>query len=151
MVLAAAQATAFSTQDAQMAIPNATVVQMAQEGATSVDGLAEFDKDSLQQLAGNLRRPGGRVPDPNPNAAAGATIPTPASTFGTKPQKRLLAATDLVKYYVTTGRPLAAADLQWESAMKNFEVQWKALEVKKDAGPPEAPKIARALPTTKCI
>ena len=43
-----------------------------------------FDKDSLQQLTDNLRKPGGRIPDPNPNAAEGATIPTPAFTYEAK-------------------------------------------------------------------
>ena len=64
-----------------------SVVQMAIEGITMASDLAEFDKDSLEQLANNLCQPGGRVPDPNPNAAPGATIPTPAFTFGVKSQK----------------------------------------------------------------
>ena len=82
------------------------VVQMAIEGITTASDLVEFDKDSLDQLANNLRQPGGRVPDPNPNTAPQATIPAPAFTFGVKSQKRLLAATNLVKYFVATGRDL---------------------------------------------
>jgi hypothetical protein len=54
-----------------MGIPHATVVQLAKEGISSVIDLADFDKESLQQLAGNLRRLG-RVPDPNPAAQPGA-------------------------------------------------------------------------------
>ena len=56
--------------------------------------LADFEKQELQQLADNLRKPGGRIPDPNPNAAPGATIPMPAFTYGAKSQKRLTVATD---------------------------------------------------------
>ena len=97
MVLTGAQVTAFFEDADQMGIPNATVVQMQTEGITTVNDLADFDKDSLQQLADNLRRPGGRVPDPNPNAAAGATIPTPPFVFGAKSQKRLQVACDLVR------------------------------------------------------
>ena len=55
-------------------------------GISGVDDLADFDKDSLKQLADNLRRPGGCIPDPNPAAVAGATIPTPAFVFGAKSQ-----------------------------------------------------------------
>ncbi len=149
MVLTAAQTTAFFEAADQMAIPHATVVQMVIEGITTVDDLAEFDKDSLQQLADNLRRPGGRVPHPDINPPDGTTIPTPPFTFGIKSQKRLLVATDLVKYYDATGRALTAGNLQWNHVMKNFEVQWKALKAKKEEDPPDVPKISRALPVIK--
>jgi hypothetical protein len=98
MVLTAAQTAAFFQEEAQVGIPNPTVAQMQAEGITNVQDLANFDKESLQQLADNLRRPGGRVPGPNPNAAQGTTIPTPAFVFGAKSQKRILVATDLIKY-----------------------------------------------------
>lgn len=149
MVLTAAQTAAFFEDEAQMGVAHATVVQLGVEGITSVADLADFDKDSLQQLADNLRRPGGRIPDPNPNAAPGATIPTPAFPFGAKSQKRLSVATDLVKFYNAVGRDMTAANLQWTHVMKNFEIQWKALKAKKDATTPEVPKITKALPVIK--
>ena len=71
-----------------MGVPNLTIAQMQAEGITNVQDLADFDKESLQQMADNLRKPGGRIPDPNPYAAPGATIPTPAFVFGAKSQKR---------------------------------------------------------------
>jgi hypothetical protein len=120
MVLTAAQTAAFFQDDAQMGIPNPTVVQMQAEGITNVQDLADFDKESIQQLADNLRRPGGRVLDPNTNAAPGATIPTPAFVFGAKSQKRLQVATDLIKYYDATGRDYTTSNLQWTNAMKNL-------------------------------
>ena len=132
-----------------MGIPHATVQQLQQEGITTVDDLAEFDKDCMKQVAENLRRPGGRIPDPNPHAAPGATIPTPPFVFGAKSQKRLQVACDLVRFYDTVGRPLTAANLQWTQVMKNFEIQWKALKAKKDEDAPEVPKITRALPIMK--
>ena len=89
MVLPQAQVTAFFTQQDQMAIPQATVTQMAAEGMDTVELLADFDPKTLKQLAENLRRPGGRIPDPDPQAAPGSTIPTPAFTFGAKSQKRI--------------------------------------------------------------
>mgnify|MGYP000426590370 FL=1 len=96
MVLTNGQVTAFFEFNAQMGIPHATVIQLQAEGITSVDDLIDFDKDTLQQVADNLHRPGGRIPDPTPNAVAGATIPTPPFVFGAKSQKRLLAACDIV-------------------------------------------------------
>ena len=71
-------------------------MQLALEGIQTVDDLADFDKEALQQLADNLRRLGGRVPNPDSGAAVGSTIPTPAFVFGAKSQKCLGIACELV-------------------------------------------------------
>ena len=52
--------TNFFEQVDQMGIPNATVVQLQAE---AIEGLVDFNKDSLQQLTDNLHCPGGRIPD----------------------------------------------------------------------------------------
>ena len=72
MVLTSAQPAAFFHEEAQMGIPNHAIAQVQAEGLTNVHDFADFDKEYLQQLADNLRKPGGRVPYPNPNAAPGA-------------------------------------------------------------------------------
>ena len=86
MVLTAAQTTSLFENADQMGVQHATVVQLALERIQTVDDLADFDKEALQQLADNLRHLGGRVPNPDPGAAAGSTIPTPAFVFGAKSQ-----------------------------------------------------------------
>ena len=106
-------------------------------------------KTFLQQLADNLRKPGGRVPDPDPNAALGATIPMPAFTYRAKSQKRLTVACDLVRFYQTVGRNLTTANIQWNQVMSNFEIQWKALKDRKDEDDPDVPKITKGLPIIK--
>ena len=92
---------------------------------------------------------GGRVPDPNPAAAAGTAIPTPAFVFGVKSQTRLSVTCDLVCYYETTGRNLMATNTRWTQVGKNFDIQWKALEAQKDEDDLEVPKITRSLPIIK--
>jgi predicted RecB family nuclease len=87
MPLTAAQTTAFFEQDAQMGIPHATVIQLQKEGITIVDDLINFDKDTIEQIAANLRHPAERVLDPNLNAAPGATILMPPFVFGSISQK----------------------------------------------------------------
>jgi hypothetical protein len=150
MPLTAAQTTAFFEHAAQMGIPNATVVQLQAKGIGSVDDLVDFDKDTIEQIAANLRRPAGRVPDPNPAAAAGSTVPTPPFVFRAKSQQRLINAPKLVRYYDTVGRNTTAGNLQWTPVMKNFSEQWKAMEDKKKSGDePEIPKINKALPVIK--
>ena len=84
MVLTTAQTTTFFEHAEQMGIPHATVLQLQSEGITLVSDLVDFNKNSLQQLADNLRCPGGCVPDPNPGAPPGSTIPTPPFVFGAK-------------------------------------------------------------------
>jgi hypothetical protein len=146
MVLTNGNITFFFENAGQMGIPNATVVQLQAEGIATVDDLGDFYKADLQQVADNLRRPGGRIPDPTPGAVAGATIPTPPFIFGAKSQKRLLAACDIVRYYETTGRALTPGNITWNTVIKNFADQWKALNDRKAGDVPDVPKITKALP-----
>ena len=121
MVLTVAQTTSFFEQGAQMGIPHATVIQLQAEGFEAVSDLANFDKDSLQQLPDNLQFPGGQVPDPNPGVAIEAMIPTPSFVFSAKSQKRIAMACDLVHYYNMVGCDLNAVNLQWMPVMKNLK------------------------------
>ena len=146
MVLTVAQTTAFFEAADQMGIPHETRVQMEEEGIVTVEDLAEFDKDGLQRVADNLRRPGGRIPDPD---NAGQTIPTPPFVFGAKSQMRLAVACDLVRYYQATGRDLTAANMMWTHVGKNFQTQFKALKAKAEEDPPDVPTITKALPPMK--
>ena len=75
MVLTVVQMTGVFKGNNQMGVPHATVMQFQLEGISGVDDLADFDKDSLKQLADNLHCLGGCIPDPNPAAVAGAIIP----------------------------------------------------------------------------
>ena len=111
------RSTTFFENNDQMGIPHEIMVQLQPEGIQSVADLAAFDKDSLQQLGDNLRKPAGRIADLNPNAAAGATIPTSAFTYGAKSQKRLSVACNLIRYFQTVGRDLIAATIQWNQVM----------------------------------
>ena len=149
MVLTAAQTTTFFEHADQMGITNATMLQLQSEGITLVSDLVDFNTTSLQQLADNLRCPGGHVPDPNPAAQPGSTIPTPPFVFGAKSQRHIAVACDLVKYYITVGHDLTVANLQWNTVMKNFDIQWTALKEKKGDDSPETLKISKALPVIK--
>jgi hypothetical protein len=142
MPFTAAQTTAFFVHDVQMGIPHATVMQLRNEGIMMVDNL-------IAQITANLRRPAGRVADPNPEAVDGATVPTPPFVFGAKSQQSLIVAAQLVWYYEMAGRNTTVGNLQWTNVMKNFSEQWKALENKKSGDEPEVPKITKALPVIK--
>ena len=149
MVLTAVQTTTFFEHAEQMGIPRTTVVQLQSEGIDVVTHLTDFDKTSLQQLADNLRCPGGRVLDPSPGALPGATIPAPPFVFGAKSQKHITIACDLVRYYATVSHDLTAPNLQWSTIMKNFKIQWTVLKERKGDDFPDIPKISKALPVIK--
>ena len=84
MVLAASQVTAFFEDATQMAIQEAMKIQFHEEGMNNISDLVDFDEDPFKQFLKNSRRPGGCIPDPEPNASAGAAIPMPLFIFGAK-------------------------------------------------------------------
>ena len=89
----------FETNN-QMDIPNKTVSHIVNEGISKVTNIPPFDKDTLQEITENIRRPEGRVPDPNYIALVPLPVlPLPLTTiltrsfvFGVKYQKRFLIA-----------------------------------------------------------
>ena len=89
-----------------MSIPHSTVSQLTDEGIDTVSDLVEFDMSSIQYIADNYRRPGGRVLDPIPRDRIGATMHTPPFR----------------SFYKTLGRPLTAANLKWSTIMRKYEL-----------------------------
>jgi hypothetical protein len=149
MPLTAAQIASFFEDDDQMGLTNDTVNKLVEEGIDVPSDLADFDKDTLKQVAENLRKPGGRVPNPDPNAPAGATIETPPFLFGAKSQKRLLEAGELIRFYITIGRQLTPGNIRYDPVIKDFTEQWRALALRQEEEDPEVPKISKALPIIK--
>jgi hypothetical protein len=149
MVFTNAQTTSFFEAADQMGIAADTQAQLANEGIDDVPDLSDFDKDILIQVADNLRRPGGRIPNPDPNAPAGSTIAQPPFFFGAKAQKRVLAACDLVRYYEMVDRKPTANNMRWNPVIKNFTQQWQALKDRKDGEAPEVPKMTKTLSIIK--
>jgi hypothetical protein len=160
MVITNAQTTTFFEDADQMALAADTRAQLVVEGIDEVDDLAEYDKESWVVLAQNLKKPTGRIPnpdhvpalagaDPADVAAANAipaTIPQPPFVFGAKTQKRLLVASEIVRFYLTIGRELTPGGMMWDPVLKNFELQWKALETRmKSNEDQEVPKISKSL------
>jgi hypothetical protein len=135
LVLTGGNTTTFFEDPAHMGIPHATVIQLQQEGIIIVDDIADFEKETIEQIAAKLRRPAGRVPDPNGPANA------------TMSQTRLVTAA--IRYYATVGRNLTLSNIMWNTVVKNFSGQWKALEEKKKGDQPDVPLITKALPVIK--
>ena len=62
--------------------------------------LAEFEKEQIETLTTNMRKPkGDRMSRPDQDCAdEGMTIPKPGFKFGIKSQKRMLVAIELMRF-----------------------------------------------------
>ncbi len=149
MVLTAAQITSFFTDADQMGLQVATKDKLADEGIQNPSDLADFDEDTLKKAAANLRNPGDRIANPDPNAQAGSTIPRPPYVFGAQSQKRLMEAGELIRFYDTIGRALTVANIKYDPIIKDFTKQWKALKSRIDDDKTDVPVISKALPVIK--
>ena len=69
-----------------MAIMHAMVVEIQNEIFFTVGDLIYLDKDTIQQILDNIRRPCGSIPDPMNGIDLGATIPKAPFIFGRNPQ-----------------------------------------------------------------
>ena len=119
IIITADQVRALFCADNQMTIPVATIVQLVQEGIEHLDDLQNFDKDSLKDVANNLRNTGGRIPHPDPNSQENETISTPPFVFGVNSQKRMLEACELVRFYDTIKRPITTTNLLHRPVIRN--------------------------------
>ena len=105
MVFTTVQTTSFFEDADQMVTPHATVTQLLIKGIDIVHDLRDFDKDILNQVVRNLRRP--------PGGAA-------AFIFGAKLQKRLLAVSSPVKFYENIRKNLTASNMYLVLTMKTL-------------------------------
>ena len=112
-----------------MAIPNKTVLELVNEGISTVDDISEFDKETIGQIAYNLCY----LPSGDP------------FIFVDKSQKRLIVACEIIRYYKTVGRTITSVNIQWNTVMNNFDIQQKALMNKKIKNEPKMLKISKSL------
>eukprot|EP00957_Ditylum_brightwellii_P077782 5910882-Ditylum_brightwellii.AAC.1 len=61
----------------------------------------------------------------------------------------MTAACELVRYYSSVNRTITLGNIQWDTVVRNFEIQWKALKDKKEESRPNTHKIARGLDIMK--
>jgi hypothetical protein len=145
MTFTEAQTTAFFQGADQMALNERTRGRLAVEGLETVQDLVEFDDDSFKQLVENLRKPGGMVENPDPNAPEGAMIPTPPFVLSAKSHARLKVAMKAAKYYEMVSRPLTPQNMSWSPCLKDFAEHWDALTQCKENEDPQVPKITKTL------
>ena len=150
MVFTVNQTIAFYEDNKQIYLPQATRLQLVNEGLEHIHDLLQFNGELIRGIADNLRRPGGRIPNTDPNASPGDMIPTPPFLFRANSQMCLKAETVILHYYETVGRESTAANMRWTTTTKSFVENWKSLEEqKKEADVPDVLKITKHLSVTK--
>ena len=149
MVLSSAQTNTFFEYLAHMAFPRPTVVYLQQEGILIVNDISNFNKTTIKQLAVKLRFPAGHVKHPNRPDNLDAMIPTSTFVFGARSRTRLTIAAKLVRYYDTVDCDITLSNMEWYQTVNNIQVQWKALDYKKNKDKPDIPAIKKTLPVIK--
>ena len=138
--LTANQTTAFFTAAAQIGLDARTYEFLQSEGVHTISDLFDINSDIIDTIAANARKPTGRVPNPDPNAAPGSTIPTPPYPIAAKSLHRLKVSIRMLKYLAKTGRPVEAATLQW-AVLRDFSEHWTILGTKIKADNSPSPRV----------
>ena len=147
MVWTNQQTNAFFQDIAQMGIPAPTQDRLAtNENIVTVESLIDINKDAFSDIASNLRKPGGTMPDPNdPNLR----VPQHPFVMSAMSLQKLQVASVAASYYKTIGRELTHVNMHYTNVLKDFYMQWKALEEKKKEDEPKVPIVTKGLPITK--
>ena len=153
MVFTVNQTRNFFTDADQLAVDALTLPGLAQEGISLVDDLEDFTEEDIKQVANNLRKPAGMMPNPNaadpPTALAPARIPQTPFVFGAKSMKRMKVAAIAVSYYITIDRETTPNNMHYQRTLIDFYEQWENLVKKGEESAPATPCITRSLPIIK--
>jgi hypothetical protein len=143
-ILSDEETLAFFTQSKQLGIDKRTVEKLKEEGIKNPVDLNDFDKDTLHQLAENLRKSHTHQVDEE-----GDVVQVPPYILSAKSYKQMLETAELMSFYQSIGREVDADSIQYETVTKDFMEQWKSLKSCQAAVKAEVPKITQALPIIK--
>ena len=108
-----------------MGLSARTQAQLAREGITNLDDLADFDnREAWAQIVENCKRPP-KIADPN---NANQLVAQEPFQLPAKYLMRLKVAAKAVNYYNSIDRPLTANMMTWDKRLKNFKMEWDSLQ-----------------------
>jgi hypothetical protein len=110
--------TNFFTNCKQLGIPERTVKKLKDDGIEHPCDLVDFDKDTLQQVAENLRKAPTRKTDDE-----GDVIYLDPYVLSAKSYKRMLETAELMRFYEAIGREIDADIIRYETVTKDFMAQ----------------------------
>lgn len=169
MVFTANQNTLFFTSNAQIALTNEQRIALRREGLVSVQDLLDFQKEDLKVAFRNVRTgiPGSpatpavaaipavvadgvviqaEVPATPGTAAIPTVLPVPIPARSTS---RLLIASVAYHYYRDTGRTITPVNMHFTNVLRDFNIEWQALETMADNEAPSLPLLSKNNPPLK--
>ena len=147
MLLTSYMINSFFQEADQIELSARTQAQLAGEGITNLDDIADFDnKEAWAQIVENCKRPP-KIADPN---NANQLVAQEPFQLPAKSLMRLKVDARTVKYFNSIDRPLTANMMTWEKRLKNFNMEWESLqETKKGNDNSPLPIILKTLPIDK--
>ena len=141
MVLTEPQTTIFF--ETEMGILPDTRAQIQTLGINQVEDLADYDKELINSLKEDLRKPTCTMQDPN---NANRVVPQTPFVLNPLSCKKLLVTAKAVVYYNSTGHIITIASMRWAGTLAHFSHYLTALKSTKTDEESEAPKVTRLLP-----
>eukprot|EP00957_Ditylum_brightwellii_P059496 4517197-Ditylum_brightwellii.AAC.1 len=87
-----------------MEVAKEVLVQMGKEGIKELEDLVELSKEIWKQVVENLKRPGDQMKNPDRvTNQSHVTFPQTLYLFWARTQKRILEASELMRYYKIVG------------------------------------------------
>jgi hypothetical protein len=129
MPATAAKIVTFFTDAMNMGLTPCSATAFAAEGIATPADLTEFDKNGMESIFHNLRKPA-KVLCGGTAGARGKLQEVMAYELSAKSQIRLSIAAKSARFYEDTGRKLNPDNMLW-SVIKRFDEQFKALMVRK--------------------
>ena len=96
-------------------------VQLQSKVTTDPSYLVVVTGEEVAMISQNLRRPVGKIQDPDPNATTGATMPSSSFMLEAKSQMRCMSARDIMRHYENICRCLSVANMRWSPVKWSFK------------------------------
>lgn len=129
---------------------DAAVNRILHEGLNNFPALADFDKDSILLLPKICKE---AIPaiaeDANNNIAAEPAVP--GANINSVSVQRLIAASDLVRYYFVIDRTPTVDNMNYQNVIVPFKIEHDAYVKLKKEDPPAIPKVNDRLGDRKII
>ena len=155
MVLTPLQLTSFFTVGTQMGLTAVQRNALAAQGLATTDDFADFGKDELKEALKNMRTSIPGIPAVVAVAAArgiaevaavDAVPAIPPIVLPAKSTHRLEVASLAWHYYTDTSRTVTSTNMHYNNVLKDFYVEWKAINSMASTSPADIPCITKNNP-----